>query len=112
MDDLSEKDFVKILIHPRNALIKQYEALLQTEGVNLKFDTKAIKEIAHVAFEVNESNENIGARRLHTILTTLLEDILFDQPESKEKNITITRQMVRDQVESIASDPDLSRYIL
>ena len=112
MDDLTEKDFVKILIHPRNALIKQYEALLATEGVHLSFDKQAIKEIAKVAFQVNESNENIGARRLHTILTTLLEDILFEQPEGSNKEIAITPAMVRTRVASIAADPDLSRYIL
>ncbi len=112
MDDLNQKDFVKILTHPRNALIKQYEALLKTEGVDLQFDKAAIKEIAKVAFDVNLTNENIGARRLHTILTTLLEDILFEQPEGKDKAINITRQLVREQVESISRDPDLSRYIL
>ncbi len=112
MDDLTEKDFVKILIHPRNALIKQYEALLATEGVQLKFEKAAILEIAKVAYQVNQTNENIGARRLHTILTRLLEDILFDQPEGKEKNITIGRDLVRKEVAAIAKDPDLSRYIL
>ena len=112
MDDLNKEDFVKILTHPRNALIKQYEAMLATEGVTLKFKRAAITEIARVAFEVNMNNENIGARRLHTILTTLLEDILFEQPESKEKNIEITKDLVKQRVESISSDPDLSRYIL
>ena len=112
MDELTEKDFVKILIHPRNALIKQYEALLATEGVELKFEKAAILEIAKVAYQVNQTNENIGARRLHTIITTLLGDILFDQPEGKEKKITIGRELVRKEVAAIAKDPDLSRYIL
>ncbi len=112
MDDLTQKDFVKILTHPRNALIKQYTALLSTEGVALKFDRAAINEVARVAYEVNMSMENIGARRLHTILTTLLEDILFEQPEGKEKGITITKEIVKEKVEAIAKDQDLSRYIL
>ncbi len=112
MDDLNKKDFIKILSHPRNALLKQYVALLATEGVNLTFEKSAITEIANVAFEVNLSLENIGARRLHTILTTLLEDILFEQPEGKDKTITITKKMVQQRVENIARDQDLSRYIL
>jgi ATP-dependent HslUV protease ATP-binding subunit HslU len=112
MDDLTQKDFVKILTHPRNALIKQYAALLHTEGVELKFERAAITEIARVAYQVNMSNENIGARRLHTILTTLLEDILFEQPEGKAKRINITKALVRKQVEAISKDQDLSRYIL
>ena len=112
MDDLTQKDFVKILTHPRNALIKQYTALLSTEGVDLKFDRAAINEVARVAYEVNMSTENIGARRLHTILTTLLEDVLFEQPEDSTKQITITKQLVHDKVEAISKDQDLSRYIL
>jgi len=112
MDDLGKQEFVKILTHPRNALIKQYEAMLATEGVTLKFRRTAITEIARVAFEVNLNNENIGARRLHTILTTLLEDILFEQPESNEKTIEITKDLVKERVESISKDQDLSRYIL
>ena len=112
MDDLTQKDFVKILTHPRNALIKQYTALLQTEGVELTFDRAAITEIARVACQVNMTNENIGARRLHTILTTLLEDILFEQPEGGAKKINVTKQLVKKQVEAISKDQDLSRYIL
>jgi ATP-dependent HslUV protease ATP-binding subunit HslU len=112
MDDLTQKDFVKILTHPRTALIKQYTALLNTEGVDLKFERAAINEIARVATEVNMSMENIGARRLHTILTTLLEDILFEQPEGVDKQVTITKELVRGKVEAIAKDQDLSRYIL
>ncbi len=112
MDDLTQKDFVKILTHPRNALIKQYTALLRTEGVELTFDRAAITEIARVACQVNMTNENIGARRLHTILTTLLEDILFEQPEGGAKRINVTKQLVKKQVEAISKDQDLSRYIL
>ncbi len=112
MDDLTQKDFIKILTHPRNALIKQYVALLKTEGVTLEFDKSAIREIAKVAYEVNVNTENIGARRLHTILTTLLEDILYQQPESKDGAIFISKQQVQDRVASIAKDQDLSRYIL
>lgn len=112
MDDLTQKDFVKILTHPRNALIKQYTALLSTEGVELKFARSAINEVARVAYEVNMSMENIGARRLHTILTTLLEDVLFEQPEGQAKQVTVTKEMVKKKVEAIAKDQDLSRYIL
>ncbi|MFB0515698.1 MAG: ATP-dependent protease ATPase subunit HslU [Candidatus Neomarinimicrobiota bacterium] len=112
MDDLTQKDFVKILTHPRNALIKQYTALLSTEGVDIKFDRAAINEIARVAYEVNMSMENIGARRLHTILTTLLEDVLFEQPEGKDKQISISKELVKEKVGTIAKDQDLSRYIL
>ncbi len=112
MDDLTQKDFVKILTHPRNALIKQYTALLSTEGVDLKFDRAAINEVARVAYEVNMSMENIGARRLHTILTTLLEDVLFEQPEGQAKQVTVTKEIVKKKVVAIAKDQDLSRYIL
>ncbi|MCH7496717.1 MAG: ATP-dependent protease ATPase subunit HslU [Candidatus Marinimicrobia bacterium] len=112
MDDLTQKDFVKILTHPRNALIKQYVALLETEGLKLTFEKAAIHEIARVAYDVNMNTENIGARRLHTILTTLLEDILFEQPENKQTALVITKALVQERVASIAQDRDLSRYIL
>jgi len=112
MDDLTQKDFVKILTHPRNALIKQYTALLATEGVDLKFERAAINEVARVAYDVNMSMENIGARRLHTILTTLLEDVLFEQPEGLAKQVIVTKELVKKKVEAIAKDQDLSRYIL
>ncbi len=112
MDNLSAEDFVKILTHPENALIKQYSALLETEGVKLKFTKGAISAIAAIATEVNDATENIGARRLHTIMTTLLEDILFEKSGGKRETISITKEMVQDQLEAIVEDQDLSRYIL
>jgi len=112
MNTLSTEDFIKILTHPENALIKQYTALLTTEGVTLKFTKAAIREIAQIATEVNEATENIGARRLHTVMTTLLEDILFEKSSNESESITITKQMVREKLHDIVKDQDLSRYIL
>ncbi len=112
LNSLSSDDFVKILTHPENALIKQYQALLVTEGVKLKFTRGAIRQIAETATEVNEATENIGARRLHTIMTTLLEDILFETSGEGEKAITITKEDVMDKLDDIVKDQDLSRYIL
>lgn len=113
LNSLTEDDFFKILTTPENALIKQYKALLNTEGVNIEFSEDAIKEIAKTATEVNEEVENIGARRLHTILMALLEDILFDIPDRmKEKNITIDKKLVENKMKSIVKNRDLSRYIL
>lgn len=113
LNSLTEDDFVKILTQPRNALLKQYEALLKAEDVVLEFHYEGILEIARIAAEVNEQVENIGARRLHTILSTLLEEILFDTPDKiKEKNITITKDMVQDKLKDIVKNRDLSRYIL
>lgn len=113
LSSLNEDDFYKILTLPENALVKQYTALLATEGVEIKFTDGAIREIARVATEVNDQVENIGARRLHTIMTTLLEDILFDVPDRiKEKQIEITQEMVRDKLGKIVKDRDLSKYIL
>ena len=112
MDTLNSDDFVKILTHPQNALIKQYTALLETEGVKLKFTKGAINAIAQIATEVNEATENIGARRLHTIMTTLLEDILFEKSEVASESVSITKEMVVGQLSKIVQDQDLSRYIL
>lgn len=113
LHSLSEEDFVKILTLPENALIKQYSALLKSEGVELEFEEGAIREIARTAAEVNEQVENIGARRLHTILTTLLEDILYGIPdEIKDKQIKITREMVQERLSAIVKNRDLSKYIL
>ena len=112
MDTLNSDDFVKILTHPQNALIKQYTALLETEGVKLKFTKGAINAIAQIATEVNEAMENIGARRLHTIMTTLLEDILFEKSEVASESVSITKEMVVGQLSKIVQDQDLSRYIL
>ena len=112
MDKLTKEDFVKILTHPRSALIKQYTALLGAEGVALEFNDAAIKAVAELASDVNSKMENIGARRLHTIMTTLLEKPLFEQPKRGEKKIKITAKVVKDALDGIVEDPDLSRYIL
>jgi ATP-dependent HslUV protease ATP-binding subunit HslU len=113
LSSLTEDDFVKILTLPQNALIKQYAALLATEGVEVSFTEDGIREIASLATRVNEQVENIGARRLHTIMTTLLEDVLFDAPdELHEKRIRVDRGLVRSRLEGIVDNADLSRYIL
>ncbi len=113
LNSLTEADFVRILTEPEHALIKQYTALMGSESVSLAFDTDAIHAIARTAARVNEEIENIGARRLHTILTTLLEDILFDAPDAiTEKNLVITAAMVDERLSSIVNNHDLSKYIL
>lgn len=112
LDDLSAEDFVKILTEPHNALVKQYIALLDTENVKVTFTKEAIERIAQIAFEVNRDTDNIGARRLHTILEKLLEDLLFEAPEMPMGEITITESYVDEKLASIVSDQDLSRYIL
>jgi len=113
LNSLTEEDFVKILTTPENALLKQYIALLETEGVNLEFTASGIKEVARIAYEVNSQVENIGARRLHTILTTLLEDILFNVPdEVPEKKIKINAKIVKEKLDNIVKDRDLSKFIL
>src|SRR3989339_724159 len=112
LQSLTEEDFVKILTLPRNALIAQYTAMLGTEGITLEFDDEAVAEIAKVAYEVNEQVENIGARRLHTILTTLLEEPLFEAPDGlPSKHIRVTKQLVSEKLTSIVKNRDLSRYI-
>lgn len=113
LNSLTEEDFIKILTLPENALIKQYTALMQTEGVELTFGEDAIKAIASTAAFVNDEVINIGARRLHTILTTLLEDILFNSPDNiQEKNIIITEKNVNDKLQVIIQNKDLSKFIL
>jgi ATP-dependent HslUV protease ATP-binding subunit HslU len=113
LSSLTEDDFVKILTIPQNALIKQYGALLTTEGVETEFREDGIQEIARIATEVNDQVENIGARRLHTIMTTLLEDILYDAPdELPSQKIVIDRNLVRSKLATIVQNRDLSRYIL
>ena len=112
LDKLKTKDFIKILTHPKSALIKQYVALLEAEGVHLEFESSSIKAISEIATEVNTKTENIGARRLHTIMTTLLETPLFEHPKSGQKNIKITAKYVKDALGDIVVDQDLSRYIL
>jgi ATP-dependent HslUV protease ATP-binding subunit HslU len=112
LKSLSEADFIRILKEPKSALVKQYMALLDTEGIKLTFSEDALIEIARIAAEVNQSSENIGARRLHTIMEKLLEDISFDGPDLKKKNIRIDAVYVRKQLAEIVKDQDLSRYIL
>jgi ATP-dependent HslUV protease ATP-binding subunit HslU len=113
LNSLTEEDFVKILTTPQNALLKQYMALLETEGVKLNFKKDAIKEIAKIATHVNEQVENIGARRLHTILTTLLDNILFDVPDIlPEDVVNIDAAYVKNKLDRIVKDRDLSKYIL
>ncbi len=112
LTNLSESDFIRILTEPENALIKQYTALLDTEDVHLTFTKDAISEIARIATHVNTKSENIGARRLHTIMSTLLEDILFNVPEMKKPKIEINAKVVKDRLAKIVEDEDLSRYIL
>lgn len=112
LNSLSEDDFYRILTEPQNALIKQYEALLKTEEVALNFEDGAIRRIANQAARVNKRAENIGARRLHTIMSTLLEEILFEVPDMKKKKISIDAKMVDDKLKDIVEDEDLSKYIL
>jgi ATP-dependent HslUV protease ATP-binding subunit HslU len=112
LDSLSEEDFVRILLEPKNALIKQYKALLKTEGVEVTFTKDAVDEIAAIAAKVNEITENIGARRLHTVMTRLLEDTLFEVPDKKRKRIRVTAEVVQDRLRDIVEDVDLTRYIL
>jgi ATP-dependent HslUV protease ATP-binding subunit HslU len=112
LKSLSEADFIRILKEPKSALVKQYMALLETEGIKLTFAEEALIEIAKIAAQVNQSAENIGARRLHTIMEKLLEDISFDGPDLKKKNVKIDAAYVRKQLTNIVKDQDLSRYIL
>src|SRR5438309_3756489 len=109
---LTKEDFIRILCEPKNALIKQYTSLLETEGLKLTFTDDALSEIARFAARVNQSAENIGARRLHTIMEKLLEEISFDGPDLKKKNVKIDAGYVRKQLAEIVKDQDLSRYIL
>ncbi len=112
LDSLEEADFIRILTEPHNALIRQYQALMATEGINLEFTEAAIKAIAETAASVNERTENIGARRLHTIMETLLEELSFPAPERPEKRFPIDEDFVRERLTEIADNEDLSRYIL
>ena len=112
LDSLGEEEFVQILTEPKNALIRQYIALMDTEKVHLNFSDDAIRELAKTATRVNERTENIGARRLHTIMEKLLEEISFDAPEMTGKKVRIDASFVNDKLADIAGDEDLSRYIL
>ncbi|MFP4572198.1 MAG: ATP-dependent protease ATPase subunit HslU [Desulfobacterales bacterium] len=112
LDSLGKDDFVRILTEPKNALLLQYIALLRTEGMDVSFEDAAVDEIAGFAETVNTRNENIGARRLHTLMEHLLEDILFEAPDMDEKKINIDRVFVDDKLRDVREDEDLSRYIL
>ena len=112
LDSLGKDEFIRILTEPQNALIKQYVEMLATEGLNIIFQEDAIAEIAEVATIVNEKTENIGARRLYTIMETLLDEISFDAPDMTEKEVIIDADYVRQKLEEIVEDEDLSRYIL
>ncbi|MCG4281932.1 AAA family ATPase, partial [Lacticaseibacillus saniviri] len=112
LNDLNEADFVSILTEPDNALVKQYMALIGTDGVQVTFTQEAIQSIAHIAMQVNHDTDNIGARRLATILEKLLEDILYEGPDMQMGSITITEQYVDDKIGQIVADKDMTRYIL
>src|SRR5690606_6567095 len=112
LESLTQEDFVRILTEPENALVKQYVELLRTEGVEVVFTRDGIEEVARLAQEVNERTENIGARRLHTIMERLLEDVSFDAPDQVPPRVVIDRAYVRERLSDIVTDVDLSRYIL
>ncbi len=112
LKSLTMADFIKILTEPKSSLVKQYTALLETEGLRLEFTPEALDEIAGFAFKVNESTENIGARRLHTIMERVLDDVSFNAPDMTEKNVRIDAEYVRKMLADIVKDQDLSRYIL
>jgi ATP-dependent HslUV protease ATP-binding subunit HslU len=112
LNSLNTDDFIRILTEPANALIKQYTELIKTEDVDIEFSDAAIREIAETASFVNSKAENIGARRLHTIMSKLLEEILFEAPDLKEKQIKIDDKFVRNILKDIVEDEDLRRYIL
>jgi len=112
LESLTTEDFIRILTEPENALIKQYVELLKTEGIHIDFTPDAIREIAEIASFVNSKAENIGARRLHTIMSKLLENILFEAPDLESKEILIDKEFVRNILKNIVEDEDLRKYIL
>ena len=112
MDSLTEEDFRRILTEPENALVKQYQALVASEGAKLRFTRAAIKEIAHFAALANSQMEDTGARRLHTVLSALLEDVMFSLDKYKNKEVVIRKSMVKKKLSAIISNKDLSNYIL
>jgi ATP-dependent HslUV protease ATP-binding subunit HslU len=112
LQPLTQADFVRILTEPENALCKQYQALLATEGVSIAFATEAIEEIARIAAEVNDRMENIGARRLHTVLEKLLDELSFEAPDVGPQKVTITAAYVQERLREVLAHEDLSRYIL
>jgi ATP-dependent HslUV protease ATP-binding subunit HslU len=112
LQSLTMEDFVRILTEPKSSLVRQYTALLETEGVKLEFTREALEEVARFAFRVNESTENIGARRLHTIMERVLDELSFEAPEKKGEQVTVDAEYVRKMLTDIVKDQDLSRYIL
>jgi len=112
LDSLGKEEFIRILTEPKNALVRQYVEMLATEGVALRFTDDAVAEIAETAAVVNERTENIGARRLYTIMETLLDEISFDAPDMEQRSVDIDAEYVREKLEDIVEDEDLSRYIL
>jgi ATP-dependent HslUV protease ATP-binding subunit HslU len=112
LKSLTQDDFIRILKEPKNALVKQYSALLETEGIKLTFTEDALEEVSRLAAHVNETNENIGARRLHTIMEKVLDQISFEGPDLKKKTVKIDAGYVRQQLAEIVKDQDLTRYIL
>jgi ATP-dependent HslUV protease ATP-binding subunit HslU len=112
LKDLTRDDFVRILREPRASLIRQYEALLATEGITLEFTPDAIDAMADLAHQVNQTTQNIGARRLHTVLERVMEELSFDAPDRADKKVVIDGAEVRRRLEALAKDEDLSRFIL
>ncbi len=112
LDSLNKDDLFKILTEPKNSLIKQYKALLGTEGLKVEFENEAIDNLAEIAFHINSRTENIGARRLHTVMEKLLEDISFDAPNRKNKKVLISKKYVNEKLNGVLEDRDLTRYIL
>ena len=112
LEDLGKEEFLRILTEPKNALIKQYKALLETEGIKVQFENDAIEAIADIAVQVNKRTQNIGARRLHTVMEKLVEDASFDAPDMDGAEVVIDAKYVQDKLQAIAKDEDLSRYIL
>jgi len=112
LDSLSRENFKDILLLPQNSLIKQYKALLETEGISIEFSEEAVEEISTFAFDINEETENIGARRLHTIMEKLLEDLSFEAPELSEDKVMIDVDYVHEKLSDVVEDKDLSKYIL
>jgi ATP-dependent HslUV protease ATP-binding subunit HslU len=112
LQSLGEQDFVRILKEPKNALLNQYRALIETEGATISFSDDGVKEIARIATELNNRMENIGARRLQTVMTTLLEEVLYNLPEESPGEVTVDVSFVREHLDAIVQDEDLRRYIL
>jgi ATP-dependent HslUV protease ATP-binding subunit HslU len=112
LDDLTKDDFVRILTEPQNSLVRQHTALFETEGVDIVFEPDAVTAIAEMAARINERTENIGARRLHTVMERLLEDVSFHAPEMRGQRVVVTAKLVADRLAGLVDDTDLSRYIL